>query len=225
VVTERIAFNTAKLFQSLHALLLIGSLMTTSTMGILPEIDRLYHAFGRAMSEWASIEYYLSLFFSSASGLDFAMAQAVFFSGRSFQTRAEMLNASLQHSKLEKSWKEFVSTTLKKSISYARFRNKLAHGLFHPDALDGYGQPKDWKIKKAENWTTPGGISLDEIITAASNFEKFSMIMALAYYDLSKTTSPAKYMRQLNDLPNEAGANVVSQKQKGRALQNRASRT
>src|SRR5690348_12811941 len=115
--------------------------MTRSPLDALSELDRFYHTFGRAFAEWGGVEYYLSLLFAHASGLDYLAAQQIFFSSRSSRSRRDMLQAALVHSILASDWCEFVDRVIRKLPAYEGFRNRLAHCAMHPNALDENGMP------------------------------------------------------------------------------------
>ena len=91
------------------------------------------------------------------------MAQNLFFSGRSFQTRTDLLHSALETAQFTDEWREFLVEGLKKASGYNGTRNRLAHGLMHPNALDESGHPKDWKIKEPAEWQSPAGFDYGEI--------------------------------------------------------------
>jgi hypothetical protein len=78
----------------------------------LPDIDQFYHAYGRALAHWAEVEFRLCAWFQIAADMTIGRGEAVFFSGRSFQTRAEMLGAVLECGKLEGAWRSFVTNSV-----------------------------------------------------------------------------------------------------------------
>lgn len=203
---------------------LVGfDMIKTPTYPQLPERDRFYHTFGKALSHWALVEYYLSLLFGYASGLEYLAAQEIFFSGRSFQSRGDLLSAALLSSKLSPEWRDYVAKVLLKAISYNGFRNQLAHNAFQPDARDDHGRPIEWKLKPPYRWNAKGGISASQIEIAASNFADFAWAIMDALIDIENKTPPTAHLEQLLRLPNEADSSQPSQKQLGRLRQLKAS--
>jgi hypothetical protein len=59
-----------------------------------------YHQYGKTVDAWASLERCLADCFRLLSGTSVAMADAIFYSGRSFQTRRDLMYAALPHSAL-----------------------------------------------------------------------------------------------------------------------------
>jgi len=93
-------------------------------------IEFLY-LFGVAMSHWASLEASLCEWFQRASGMNSQMATTVFFSGTGFRSRAEMLEAVLEHTprkRVSEEQKTFLKAAIKKARQFSTFRNRIAHG-------------------------------------------------------------------------------------------------
>src|SRR4051812_11114086 len=119
--------------------------MAEPSINELPDIDQFYHAYGRALANWAGVEFRLCDWFQLASGLTIGRGEAIFFSGRSFQTRAEMLSATLEYGKLDKLWTKFATDALDKAIAYNGFRNHIAHGQVEPETFRE-GDPGRWRL-------------------------------------------------------------------------------
>ena len=197
--------------------------MSKSPLDALSELDRFYHIFGKALAQWAELEFYLSILFKFASGLDFKPAEDIFYSGRSFQARADILTAALGHAPLDPQWREFIEGVLAKAIAYNNFRNQLAHGTVHPNELDDKGEPRDWRLKKAEKWLEQAGATASDLATAATNFDRLGVLISEAVLDIERGKPPTGYLERLAQLPSEAGASQPSRKQLGRLRQQQAS--
>ncbi len=197
--------------------------MTKTPLDELSEIDRFYHTFGKALAQWAELEYYLSLLFACAADLTFQVAEAIFYSGRSFRSRADLLAAALTHSKLNPAWTDFVEGVLLKAVGYEGFRNQLAHRTFHPNALDDNGGPIEWRLKEGNKWNEPDGISASQVETACANFLALTNVIVYALHDIEKTEHPTKHLERLVLVPSEATSSQPSRKQLGRLRQQQAS--
>jgi len=100
---------------------------------IISETDQFYHVYGKALAAWGEIEYGLSLWFQVCTRLEYNMAQNLFFSGRSFSTRSDLLFAALETANLDEKWKKVVVEGANKAGLHSATRNRLAHGLMHPN--------------------------------------------------------------------------------------------
>ena len=72
----------------------------TETGPVESALQRFYPVFGEAMSLWSNLERELALVFCRITGMKPDMAARVFFSGRNFKTRIEMLAAALTTSEV-----------------------------------------------------------------------------------------------------------------------------
>lgn len=94
----------------------------------LNEVDaNFYLPYGRAMGAWAQLEQSLGLIFMRLVELDWARAEAVYYSARSFQGRAEMVQACIQFARIIPAGKIFLSRSVGLASNYAQARNRLAH--------------------------------------------------------------------------------------------------
>jgi len=165
------------------------------------------------MAAWAEIEYGLSLWFKSATGLEYNVAQNLFFSGRAFSTRRDLFATALTTANMPDNWREFAIAALDKAQCYSSARNRLAHGLMHPTKLDENGQPTDWKIKEQEQWQDQAGLDYNEISIIAENFQALGSILTGSHYPYTRSEQPKEFVRQLRERPNEANSTQLSQKQ------------
>ncbi len=185
----------------------------------LSERDQFYHIFGKALAAWAEIEYGLSLWFTVLTNLEFEMGQNIFFSGRAFQTRSDALFAVLETTELSPEWHEFVIEAQNKALAYNAKRNRLAHGMMHPNALDDLGHPKDWRLKEIAEWTQSAGLSHADLVTMAANFRSLADILRYSFLTGANKGTPEEFLQRLRALPNEADSTQLSQKQTARLRQ------
>jgi hypothetical protein len=184
----------------------------------LSEIDRFYHIFGKALAAWANIEWALAMWFKACTGLDYDTAINLFFSGKSFNTRTDLLLVSMETAKIADAWREFIFAARKKALGYSSSRNVLAHGLVYPSGSesDERGHPTKWLVTEPSKRDEPGGIHYDDIVIIARNFDALSSLLRVSYIYHTRAAPPEEYLRQLHELPNEAGSTELSQKQKAR---------
>jgi hypothetical protein len=115
------------------------------------EMDKLYAAVGRLLSQWERYEATLALLFSGfVAGFDNKPARRAYSAVRTFEGRAEMLRAAstayfAEHP--DEKIQEAFKTVLKEATCFAPRRNDIAHGVvdfFFPEAafasgnIDGY---------------------------------------------------------------------------------------
>jgi hypothetical protein len=87
------------------------------------------HYFGSFMMQWSALERGLYHWFEQATGMNDSMARAIFYGARGFGARAEMLEASLDHTtSLTDQQRRFLKEALVRSRNYSAFRNQIAHG-------------------------------------------------------------------------------------------------
>jgi len=86
-----------------------------------------YRAYGRAMASWSELERGLGTILVRVTGLSPKMAGAIFYSARSFQGRAEMVQACIPFAKTTPAGKAFLTGLVNRAGGYAKTRNALAH--------------------------------------------------------------------------------------------------
>jgi hypothetical protein len=183
----------------------------------LSETDQFYHMYGKALAAWGEIEYGLSLWFQVCTGLEYNTAQNLFFSGRSFSTRSDLLFSALETATLDEQWYNFVVEGTNKANCHSAARNRLAHGLMHPNRATD--ETLDWHIKEPAQWQGKDGYDRQQISTIAANFKTLSTILRLSFLTHQLKEPPTRFFRQLLELPNEAYSTELSRKQKERLSQ------
>jgi hypothetical protein len=196
--------------------------MARASITDLTDIDQFFHAYGVALAEWAVVEFRLCSWFQMAAGLTISRAEAIFFSGRSFQTRAEMLSAALEHSKLNDAWTAFAEEALAKAITYSSYRNHIAHGQVERGPSKE-SDPDHWRLCKPHEWREGEGVGRQSLANATENFFSLAEILSDGAWLQARSYPPtAEFLERLEALPNEAGSKSLSQKQRGRERQRKA---
>jgi hypothetical protein len=187
----------------------------------LSELDQFYHAYGKALSNWAAVEFQLCAWFERCAGLSIGRSEAIFFSGRSFQTRAEMLSSVIHTGKISSAWAAFIESALTKAITYNSFRNHIAHAQLESEMFDAANR-RFWKLRKPQDWRESGGADQQSLINAAQNFEDLAEILRDGHWLQLREQPTREFLQRLDALPNEADSNQLSRKQKGRERQRQA---
>src|SRR5689334_19932909 len=77
-----------------------------------------FPAFGMALAEWAGVERALCYWFLGITGMKQGMGRALFYSPRSFNARADLLKAAIEHaSRQNEDELEFIRVALKKALT------------------------------------------------------------------------------------------------------------
>jgi hypothetical protein len=168
------------------------------------------------MVQWSNLEIILALWFRAAAAMPVIdMAQAIFFSARSFQGRSEMLAAVIGIVPDDVEFKPLLQEGLLKAIGYNSVRNQIAHGTVHG------GQ--DATVRSGDKWLAPGDITLEHLENAAANFAELRRILyqgLMCFYKDKKRGKPIpECLERLRRLPNEACSKEPSQRQRGRERQ------
>ncbi|WP_029585582.1 hypothetical protein [Bradyrhizobium sp. URHD0069] len=175
-----------------------------------------HHAYGVAMSQWAGVERSLYLWFVHVTQMKEKVARAVFYSARSFNARAEMLQAAIdQGGHLAPERLEFIQKALGRAWGYSSFRNRMAHGEPMMNILDLKGQPRkvSWSIVQGKTRDRATDISMEDFETAHRNFYMLQNLLI----DTHPTPGvgnpdhqwPAKALQLLSELPTEANSKTV----------------
>ena len=139
--------------------------------------DEFHLQYGETLAQWALLEENLGEIFCWLCGFTFdhPLGRAVFYSGRSFATRADLLSAAIRCSERSKELGELFAAILKKARQLSSSRNVIAHGVprnFFSDKEGCLG----WTIKEGEFSWDRGGIGLHELENAEKNFRLLTII-------------------------------------------------
>jgi len=177
-----------------------------------------YTTYGQAMLMWTRVETNLALWFQAITEMpDWEATFAVFFSARSFQGRADMLQAALAVAwDDDPELKSFAQEAIQKAASYNSARNQIAHGdlRFSEDQRFSIGHPAKYMAE--------GTVSHENLVAAATNFQELAIILWEAHAGVSTGGGGkplSKCHARLRLLPNEAYSSEPSRKQRGRERQ------
>lgn len=193
-----------------------------------------HHAYGVAMSQWACVERNLYLWFVHVTQMKEKVARAVFYSARSFNARAEMLQAAIEKADhLAPERLDFIQEALRRAWSYSSFRNRMAHGEPLMNILDLKGQPRKvfFSIAQGKTRDHPSSeISMEDLETATQNFYVLQNLLI----DTHPTPGvgkpdhqwPATALQLLSELPSQASFKTApsSQPQDGHRVNKKAYR-
>jgi hypothetical protein len=113
------------------------------------------------------------------------MSRAIFYSGKGFMARADMVGAAIQaDKKLNQQQITFIKEALKKARAYSYFRNKIVHGNPLPTLTIENGPDVveiQYSIGQAKSqYKTEHDVTLDHLGVAGQNFTKLSQYMSAA---------------------------------------------
>ena len=128
------------------------------------------------------------------------LGRAIFFSGRSFATRADLLSAVIPLSPFESDHQEFLKAILKKARQFSAGRNAIAHGI--PVNLHSHDESYTGpKVKEGRTSWESGGIGIDALLMAQINFNSLAEIIEQAVFPSAQRE---EYLLRVQALPNEA---------------------
>jgi hypothetical protein len=182
----------------------------------LMEVYNDFHfQYGVTLSRWAGLEETLCTIFCDLCGLhpDEPMGKALFYSGRSFTARADLLSAAIRTCALGEPEKALLRAILKRARQYSTARNAIAHGVPTHFSRKRFAY-QGWRIKEPEQTWELGGIGIDQLKEAEMNFLGLSIICHEANMDAlrpprrwrrKKRLKPTEwYLEQVQELPNSA---------------------
>ncbi|MBV8869134.1 MAG: hypothetical protein JOY65_06930, partial [Acetobacteraceae bacterium] len=92
--------------------------------------NEFYLEFGKAMDAWSMLELVLSWWFQRLTKMKPDMSAAIFYSGRSFETRKALLFAAADKAGESEEVTKFFRSAVKKAHHFSESRNKSAHRIF-----------------------------------------------------------------------------------------------
>ena len=167
------------------------------------ELQAYQLAIGKVVMAWAELEAKIGQWFAPITGMKRDMADAIFYSGRNFATRADMAEASLKVSKLDQKSVNLVKTLLKVSRRYSSFRNAIAHDQhfnLHGDQIYTTSG-SDWFSSLMEG----RAYTIKDIEQAAINIERLTYLASGP--DLWKEDAEGweeRHCEQIRQLPKDA---------------------
>lgn len=164
--------------------------------------------YGLALSAWSQIENRLGWLFSALCNLSSGpngMGSALFYSGRSFASRADLLDAAIRANTTAPEFqKALFRAILKKARQFSAARNRIAHGF--PSTLVGVGPYQGPKIREGDEIWLSDGIDLKMLHIAADNFlELRGLIDKIpGATSASDEAQFSQYRLQVQKLPSDA---------------------
>jgi hypothetical protein len=177
----------------------------------LSNLEALFHAeYGRALASWAMVEQSFSTLFCRVCEFDpeESLGPAIFFSGRSFQTRAALVGAACRNAGLDGDIQEIIRAALKKARQFETARNKIAHGYPTHIIFEGVDW-QGWRIKEGENAKKPGGIGYMNLKSANLCFYELARMVdrikvLITARERGYFPPAEEYLGPIRELPNDA---------------------
>ena len=170
-----------------------------------------HHSYGITLANWSGIERGLFYWFYRTTGMSEAMARAVFYSARSFNGRAEMLEAAVANNPtLLGDELAFIKAAIKKAGKFSSFRNRIAHGepiinvIKLRDHKGGHASRTiDCSIVqgKSHGPDPATDVSFNNLMNAAENFHQLQCLLTAA---LNRDKPHREHLEKLRKLPREA---------------------
>lgn len=192
------------------------------------EYAELYGAFGTTMARWSGLEHSFVDLFARLTGMEHRMAHAVFFSGRNFVTRADLIRGAIDATTAHSEIAEFAKGALKRALQYSAFRNALAHGVL--TVVPHIGSPLDGQPVVMESTgfrlMEDAPTTITDMRNAATNFTAFTVLVqhAASWDETEPEQAPHKYLELVRELPNPPQSRPISRMFQERALPLLASR-
>jgi hypothetical protein len=166
-----------------------------------------YEAYGRALAEWARIEYVLALIFAELSKIDDQdTGVRIFYSVRTFKGRIDMLNAALSGSDEDEEMVACIKGAIKKSHEYSETRNRLAHDsamFLRHEKLPG-GQHIVINPEKLHDARSSehieNALTISSLREIRSNFERLRGLLVVVHACFFSDTLPENYREQFMQL-------------------------
>jgi hypothetical protein len=165
-----------------------------------------FDSFGRLIAEWSAIERAFYTWFASVSGMKEGMARSIFYSGKSFNSRADMLEAAFgNQSNMPPLDLDFIKASLKKARAYSAFRNSVVHGEPTLDILHNYSPQADLQLilTQGKDFIGSSAITIDDL---DAGLESFSELKGFLHDMFPKNRKPdanlEEYLRRVRELPN-----------------------
>lgn len=162
-----------------------------------------YQALGETIGAWADLEETLGHWFCAVAEIRRDTGILIFYSGRNFSTRADMLSAALKKARVTRVETELVKAGLKVALRYSGFRNVIAHHT-HFERY-GVGMMADTPKNYVGLDPTDRPYTMQDMQQATANFLKLDELLSgvdLEYE--SEEGWQARHLAQVLQLPLEA---------------------
>jgi hypothetical protein len=185
----------------------------------MSEDDReFYLAFGYAMAGWARLELWFADVFRRTTGLKRGLSQEIFFSARSFQGRADMLQACIPSVPAIPTGREFIKRAVSLANIYSQSRNHLAHGSHYIGRLKTEPEGLSRRFIHAGDRSGERAITLQEINNFKNNLHWFYSIGAASLGGRPFFTEPELSLALLDLLPTNPETDCTDEAKAGPLL-------
>ena len=163
--------------------------------------------YGAALAEWSRLEGQLFYWFQMVTGMNEKMARAVFFSARSFNGRADMLESAIDAATIDAPLRDFLEAALKKAWGYSGFRNAATHGEPHVNLQRDSPTVKQIVIiqgRKMSDEAESTMITMLDLMTATVNFKQLGgLLFAARPEELPLPSLLETYQQRVHELPSQ----------------------
>jgi hypothetical protein len=200
-----------------------------------PLAKEFFEQYGKTLSEWASLEHVLSLWFNYAIRMPqggIGISRAIFYSGRNFDSRRNLILSALSQYEPpsfplkfpnmpdgpNESERIFLKAAIKLAFTYSRERNRLAHRL----AVHNTTEEK-FELVEGDAWHMPG-IDIEELRIIERNF---SILKTILVKTLPRPTQqimlPQEALQLILSMPSEASSLQPREKRSERRRRSQSS--
>lgn len=159
--------------------------------------NQFFVTYGRTLAGWAQIEYMLSRWFFRLTKIDHNLADSLFYSGRSFQTRRDLFKVAIAHDKnLDPELRALLRLILKRCNQYSSARNEISHGMVVYDS----GEERMFLAQGDSLGIPHHRRGIPEIDKAGDYFHTLANLMLDAFEPAKREES----RKRLSELPTEA---------------------
>jgi hypothetical protein len=180
----------------------------SNTPAALTARAEFYAAIGEAMGAWADVENGLFEWFKRCTGMQEALARAVFYSTKSFEGRRDILYAAIPFSPCDEKTRSGIRKCMLRAGQYVAFRNRVAHRhLVFTNELD----PPQFVL--AEGRTVSGPyVTIEALRIATHNFRRLSDCILAFHPDWQEpAVCEQGCLEEIQSLPKEADSAEPSQ--------------
>jgi hypothetical protein len=169
------------------------------------DLDYFLLLYGHTLAAWAFLEEALSENFQRLINVHPHLAQLLFFSGRSFNARADLYSAAITGAVgISDIRREAHKALLKRSRQFGAARNALAHGIPRHFTEQNEGG----RLKHGQKLWELGGVSYRDMIAAFGNFQDLSKaantLLVVTRTRRKSDELAEECLRQVRALPSQA---------------------
>ena len=161
-------------------------------------------SYGHTMSAWGMLESQLFHWFFYISGIgNESMARAIYYSAKSFNARADMLEEVLRVATLNEGQAPFLKGAIKKARTYSSFRNSATHGEPIPVIVEEAAPLMAFALVQGKKQEGGLNISIAYLDNATENFTVLWSLIRRAHpsHQEDATQLLATSLAQIQALP------------------------